>query len=682
MKTFIKSSNNQAIPPLKKNNTNILYFTDEEKANILNDYFLQQTQVDNSDKDVPDLGPPLYSNTLSELILTPTETELVIKSLKSDKAPGPDGINNTILKESARELSFPLCNLFNYSLQICKMPSSWKEANVTVIFKKGDPSLPSNYRPISLLNTMEKVFERLIFKHLFNHLRFNNFLSPVQSGFTPGDSTVNQLLSIYDTLCKSLDNGLEVRVIFFDISKAFDKVWHKGLLTKLKHAGLTKLLYDWFVDYLSGRSQRVVLSNAKSSFGNLSAGVPQGSILGPVLFLVFINDIVDDIQSNINLFADDTSLYLIVENPQIAATILQSDIDRISLWADTWLVSFNPSKSESLIVSRKRGPNRHPDLLLNNQSITEVSDHKHLGVFISNNCTWHSHMVYITDKAWKRVTIMRQLKFRLDRKSLETIYTSFIRPLLEYADVIWGNATKFELDELDKIQNECARIASGSTRLVSLENLSNEINWEPLEERRYIHRMVLFFKMQNGQTPDYLSSIIPPTANNRYNLRNTNNIPGIYARTTQYYNSFFPTAIREWNNLPSEVRNLPTLSSFKHHFKGNKRYTPNYFYTGDRKLQVLHTRLRTNCSSLNYHLFLKNIAASPLCLCGQIENNFHYFFECLQYETARQKLLRKLNNIDIELNVLLNGNPELSDQTNTMIFSHVHTYIQDTKRFT
>ena len=148
LKTFISSSTNQSIPPLKKNNTSTLYFTDEEKANIFNEYFLQQTQVDNSDKTVQDLGPPLYSNTLSEVILTPDETKSVIKSLKSDKASGPDGISNNILKESSRELSIPLCNLFNYSLQICKIPSSWKEANVTVIFKKGDPSLPSNYRPI------------------------------------------------------------------------------------------------------------------------------------------------------------------------------------------------------------------------------------------------------------------------------------------------------------------------------------------------------------------------------------------------------------------------------------------------------------------------------------------------------------------------------------------------------
>lgn len=173
--------------------------------------------------------------------------------------------------------------------------------------------------------------------------------------------------------------------------------------------------------------------------------------------------------SSVNLFADDTSLYIVIENPFTAAQQLQTDIHKITTWADTWLVTFNPSKSESLIVSRKQD-SLHPTLYMLNQTIPEVNDHKHIGIILSNDCKWHSHIEYITEKAWKRVNIMRKLKFCLDRKSLEIIYTSFIRPILEHADVVWGNAFQYELESLDKIQNECARIASGATRLVSSEN--------------------------------------------------------------------------------------------------------------------------------------------------------------------------------------------------------------------
>ena len=210
--------------------------------------------------------------------------------------------------------------LFNSSLQNCYVPESWKIANVCAIYKKGGRSLPSNYRPVSLLSTIEKVFERIVFKHVFNFLKRTNFFTPFQSGFLPVDSTVNQLVSLYDTFVKALDDGLEVRVVFFDISKAFDKVWHNGLLSKLNHAGIKGNLFNWFSSYLSNRQQRVVLPGTSSDLTTISAGVPQGSILGPLLFLVFINDIVTNINSNINLFADDTSLYMVVNSPTETAS--------------------------------------------------------------------------------------------------------------------------------------------------------------------------------------------------------------------------------------------------------------------------------------------------------------------------------------------------------------------------
>jgi len=253
-------------------------------------------------------------------LVTTSDVDDAIKCLKIGKVSGPDGIDNRVLRESVHQLSAVLCDLYNSCLQSQTMPKAWKLAIVSAVFKKGDPSLPSNYRPISLLYTVEKVFKRILFKYVFNFLRDREFFTSYQSGFLPGDSTVNQLTYLYNTFCKALDNALEVRVVFLYISKAFDKVWHRGL--KLEQAGIRGDLLLWFSDYLQGRRQRVVLPRAESDYSTISAGVSQGSILGALLFLLYINDIVSNIRTNINLFADDTSLSMVVNSANDTAAML------------------------------------------------------------------------------------------------------------------------------------------------------------------------------------------------------------------------------------------------------------------------------------------------------------------------------------------------------------------------
>ena len=201
---------------------------------------------------------------------------------------------------------------------------------------------------------------------------------------------------------------------------------------------------------------------------------------------MYINDIILDIGSNIRLFADDTSVYIVVDDPVTAPACINADLGRITEWAAKWLVTFNPPKTEPMLISRKLNRNLHSPIFMQNVQITKVDSHKHLGIVFSQDCSWHKHINYISEKAWTRINIMRKLKFQLDRKSLETIYIVFIRPLLEYGDVIWDNCTQYEKRELDKIQNEAARIVTGATKLVSLDTLYSEIRWETLEQRRKI----------------------------------------------------------------------------------------------------------------------------------------------------------------------------------------------------
>ena len=248
------------------------------------------------------------------------------------------------------------------------------------------------------MSNLDKALERLVFKYSYNHFLDNNILTSFQSGFRPGDSTVNQLTYLYDTFCHALDSGKEIRVVFCDISKECGRVWHSGLIQKLNAAGTGNLL-QWFTSYLKHRKQRVVLSGVKSIWNYIKAGVPQGSILGPLLFLLYINDIVTEIRSNIRLFADDTSLYIIVDNPDSAAEIFNTDLNKILKWAKSWLVKFNPNKNDSLIISRKINKTDHPPVFMSNQEIDEVQFHKYLEIYIASDCSWHKHIEYVKSKA-------------------------------------------------------------------------------------------------------------------------------------------------------------------------------------------------------------------------------------------------------------------------------------------
>ena len=407
LKSFIKQNDNSQIPTLISENKTI---TDTyEKADLLNKYFSKQSMLNDQHKQVPQINDCNFN--LQTPIIMSDEVHAVLKSLPIGKASGPDEINNKILCELADVLCNPLCKLFNKTLNESRIPSTWKDAHVCAIYKKGDPSQVGNYRPVSLLSNIDKTMERILFKHIFNFLKDNNFLSSYQSGFIPGDSTVNQLTFLYNNFCKALDEGKEIRVVFFDISKAFDRVWHKGLVTKLKGAGINGKLLLWLQNYLTDRRQRVVIPGGKSGWSFTRAGVPQGSILGPLMFLIYINDIVNSIQSNIRLFADDTSLYLTVDHPETAAIALQHDISIITDWADKWLVNFNPAKTESLLISRKLTKPDHPTLTMLNEDITEVEMHKHLGVILSGDGSWHHHIDFIKAKAWQRINIMRKLKY-------------------------------------------------------------------------------------------------------------------------------------------------------------------------------------------------------------------------------------------------------------------------------
>ena len=565
----------------------------------------------------------------------------IIKCIDTNKAYGPDNVSPRLIKEARPSIVKVLTRLFNKSLQLAKFPLIWKRANVLPIYEKAEIFFTINYRPVSLLSIMAKVFEKIVFKYLYNYFRTHFLISIWQSGFLPGSSTITQLTELYDQFCKAVNSGKEIRVVFLDISKAFDRVWHKGLLLKLKSCGITGRLLDWLKDYLTDRQQRVIVNGEYSEWGKINAGVPQGSVLGPLLFLIFINDITHVISKcKIRLFADDTCLFIEIDDPTVQAEDLNNDLEKLNQWAELWHVSFSPPKTEELLISRKRTQIAHPPIYLGGTVIKQVPQHKHLGLTISSNLTWNYHITEIMDKANRRLGILRSLKYKLNRLSLERIYFSFIRPILEYGDIIWDMAPKELLNQLESIQLNAARIVVGATARSSTEGLYQETSWEPLEKRREHHRLCLMFKIVNMKAPVYLIDLLPGQIRARtgYQLRNRTNIDQPAARVNLYANSFFPNTIRLWNELPNETKSLPSIEAFKAKHVRSRPKKNALFYYGGRLESAIQARMRLKNSPLKADLCnTLHVIQSPLCPCGSgSEEDIEHFFFTVIYLISKE----------------------------------------------
>ena len=543
------------------------------------------------------------------------------------------------------------------------------------LFKKGDKTDVNNYRPVSLLSCVSKIMEKVIFKKVYNYIRDNNLISPHQSGFKPGDSTVNQLAYLYHTFCEAIDKKKDVRIVFCDISKAFDRVWHDGLIYKLKKFGIHGDLLNWFKDYLTDRQQKVIIRGQHSELGHIKAGVPQGSIVGPMLFLVYINDLINVVGSNARLFADDTSLYIDFDDPTEAKNILDTDLLNIQNWAKQWLVNFSPPKTKAMTVSFKKRPS--PPLRFQDTDLADVDSHKHLGLTLSKNLSWSVHISNIIKSASPMADVLRKLKYKVDRESLEKIYFSFIRPKLEYGSEIWDGCKKQDAEMLENFQLDMARIVTGARRGTSHDLLYEELKWPLLRDRRYNKKIKHFCDIIEGNSPNYLSDLVPKPVN-PHNLRNSKNIPPIKCRTEVFRRSFLPSSITLWNELPVEVRNIEAITK-KEIIQRNK-----LFYLGNRETNIKHAQLRLKCSRLNGHLFLLHVIDSPRCACGSdLENSDHYLLWCPLYIVQRQSMMTEISQIfnhNIAGNDLLYGSDNADYVTNVKIFRLVHKFIEETNR--
>ena len=319
-----------SVPPLLVNDIFVTDFT--EKAGIFNTFFSNQCNILDNSSNVPEIS---YKT---------SDLSKIIKELNPNKAHGHDNKSIRMIQICGESIIFPLKLIFETAIRSSCFPQSWKKGNIIPVHKKDSKNLVKNYRPISLLPIFGKIFEKVIYNSLFEYFQKNHFLSDKQSGFRAGDSCISQLLAITQEIYKSFDcnPSLETRGVFLDISKAFDKVWHEGLLFKLKCYGVEGGLCNIMENYLHDRKQRVVLCGQSSSWLNVNSGVPQGSVLGPLLFLIYINDLPENLVSVAKLFADDTSIFSTVSDKIKTSMDINQDLSTIEKWAFQWKMSFNP----------------------------------------------------------------------------------------------------------------------------------------------------------------------------------------------------------------------------------------------------------------------------------------------------------------------------------------------------
>ena len=638
----IMNKNSSGIPTLNVNGSQI--HDDRGKAEALNDFFVSQSTIGDNNDDLP---PFTYVTDarLDQIIVTEEQVKQILLSLTTNKSTGPDFISNKLLKECADTLCGPLTYIFQLSLQQGIYPDSWKEAMITAIFKKIDPSFTKNYRPISLLSCISKVFEKVIFNHTYPYFIRNELLPDYNSGFRQDDGAINMIIAMLEEIYTGLDDHEDCLFVSLDISKAFDRVWHRGLLFKLKQLGISGSLLRWFTSYLDSRCQRVQVGGKNSSLKYINAGVPQGSILGPMLFLVYIYDMCAGLTSTPHQFADDTTLIYKSLDPISLNMIINEDLQKLSVWAAQWKVNFNPSKTFYMYITNKRNRPILQPIYLCGQQINESKEITTLGVVITNNLSWRPHISNLIAKASKRLLVLRRYKYILPRKALETLYISMIRPVLEYGDVIYDNCPLSSAQTLDQVQRQAALICTGGYRHSSYSKLLSELNWEPLHERRKSHKLTIFYKIKNKISPKYLYNLLPKTNETTYNLRNNNNIRPRYSRLSNSIKSFFPSTTRLWNNLPLTTQNAISLNTFKVLIRGQNKGNP-YHRSCSGKPGIWLTRLRLGLSALNSHRFLFNFIDSPKCPSCHLydETTLHYLFDCPTHQNARRIMYERLSD--------------------------------------
>ena len=545
-----------------RNNDGTYTNSDQESCTLLNSKF-KSVFIQEPVGNLPDPDYIFNGISLEDIDFDEQEVKKLLDSQKENSAPGPCGVSSKVLKRCSSSLARPIFLILKRSLDFSMLPVNWKRGNITAVYKKGPKDQPLNYRPISLTSILCKLLEKIIRKRIVDHLETNNIFTVHQHGFRSRRSCLTALLEYFEAISKLLDDGIPVDAIYLDCQKAFDTVPTKRLLKKVEAMGIKGKVLAWIREFLTGREQRVVLRGASSDWVDVLSGVPQGSVLGPVLFLIYINDIVLNLDSSIKLFADDAKLYRALRDSSDVLA-LQNDLNKLEAWSQKWLLKFNETKCSTIHFGHT---NPLVNYTMNGKDLTVSNEEKDLGVYVSDNFKFSNHIAKIAAKANSIVGRVKRTFTFMDKEMFNCIYKTIIRPHLEYAVQSWSPHLKKDIRLLEQVQRRATAIVPELMDL-QYEDRLKALGLTTLEDRRIRGDLIEVYKMIHGLTNIDCTQFFTinqnrsgaSTRGHQYRLT----VPQV--RTERRRNFFSIRVVKHWNNLPADVVNSASLNSFKSNY--------------------------------------------------------------------------------------------------------------------
>ena len=595
------------LPDLKCSNGTFAS-SDQQKADALNHQFASVFTEEDKDH-YPQADELNIQHMLENIEVTECQVKEKLQKLRSDKAPGPDKVHPHILKSFADVLSKPLTIIFNQSLSQKNLPSIWKTGNITAIFKKGDKSLPQNYRPVQLTCIICKIIETIITEAILLHLIMNNLEDLHQHGFTRGKSTATNLIQALNVWSEALSHGIPVDVIYLDYEKAFDKVPHQRLLKELHRQGIRGAVLAWIADFLHDRKQRVRVNDEYSGFNTVLSGVPQGSVLGPTLFLIYVSQISSLLNNFTSLFADDTKLftYLLDHPPSDTvdynthtAMSLQDDLNLITEWSENYQMSFNLQKCHVLHLGHKNPKATYSMYKTINKKETKtgvsydlkfytletVSEEKDLGITVDDELKFSQHIDIKLNKANKLLGLIRHTFKHLTEEVLTSLFKTLVRPQVEYATQVWSPHLKGDRDKIERLQRRATKLVPHLHNKTYEERLRC-LKLPTLEFRRLRADLIFLYKHTHNfiklDTDTHCTKCKHNTNMLQPSLSVThrgNSKKYQVKHHTGVRDRFFTTrVIPTWNKLQEDTVNAISVNAFKSRLQNDPNLPDKYIYT-------------------------------------------------------------------------------------------------------
>ena len=477
---------------------------------------------------------------------------------------GINKISANILKQVKGNLTRPLCSVFNKCINQGVFPSELKIGCITPIYKKGDRMDVSNYRPVCSLSTFSKIFERIVYNKMIEFINKFNIFSNSQYGFRQNKSTESALLDFKDYLQEGLKNKLSIGSVFMDLSKAFDVIDHSILKIKLEHYGFRGIFLTFLMNYIVDRKYFVNVNGINSKTRTVNIGVPQGSTLGPLLFLLYINDMKNCSEKlKFIQFADDTTLSFSHKCIMQLKNILIMETVKVINWLTANKLIVNLSKTHTMLFTKKHG-NFSLQLNINNNVIEEKSETSFLGVIIDNKLTWKHHVTHTSAKISKSIALLRLVRYKFPKHILKLLYMSLIYSYLNYCNIVWGSAYQNTLEPLHKLQKKAIRIVNNSHYLDASAPIFKSLHLLNIYQVFKLNCLLFAYKcMKSNLYPNFKEKIIQVSSVHSYSTRQNDQLRPPFERLQSCQNSFLYQSVVLWNKLNDNMKNYNSISIYK-----------------------------------------------------------------------------------------------------------------------